>query len=107
MSGRRRTSPPDNIELAQALMLFLQSGATSAASTSDQPPPNWVEEILKALEPLKSLAPTHGEIPPQDAKRLAQLQSALRRADFSRAERPADNDCRYRTLTCFIVGGQS
>ena len=41
---------------------------------SDQPPPNWVGDILNALAPLRALGPVHGGLPEQDAVRLKSLE---------------------------------
>lgn len=101
MAVRRSGSTDDFDKLARAVAMVLRGGAASAGTTGEQPPPNWIDDILKALEPLKSLAPPHGEIPPEDAKRLVQIQAALRRADLSKAERPDKSECHYRTLVIF------
>lgn len=71
--------------IASALaMLIERSGGIPLASV-DQPAPGWLSEFIDALAPLKALAPSHGEIPEQEATKLTLIQNALRRADLSKA----------------------
>lgn len=70
---------------AGAFALFLERANASAAASLTSSAPTWVGEMLDALAPLKALSPGHGELPDQEARKLADLQDALSRADLSKA----------------------
>lgn len=91
--------------VAEVLASVLQSSSAGAMAASNPSPPNWVDDILKALDPLKALSPAHGEIPAAEANRMSIIQDALRRADLSKAVRPAAPGRSY--LQIMILGTET
>lgn len=83
-----------------------ESGTIGTAATNSTVGKQWVEDILDALKPLQALSPSHGEIPKHEAPRIIQIQDALRRADLSKAVRPADASTAYYQVTIFATGSR-
>ena len=101
----QKTVTHDELRMAVAEVLASVLQGNPSSVTPSNPPPNWVDDILKALDPLKALAAPHGQVPAAEAKRMGVIQDAWLRADLSKAVRPASPGRTY--LNIMILGTET
>ena len=103
-----RTSGRSDLKdaILEVLQEVAQSGTIGAAAASQSTGAQWVEDILDALKPLQALSPSHGEIPKEEAPRIIQIQNALRRADLSKAVRPAEPTTSFYRISIYATGSR-
>jgi hypothetical protein len=92
--------------IVEILQELAQSGSIGATRASSSPGGQWVEDILDALKPLQALSPGHGEVPKHEAPRIISIQNALRRADLSKAVRPANPTTAFYRICIHATGSK-
>ena len=74
--------------LGRAIASALRDGAGVGRVSFDDSVPSWLDELLDALAPLKTLAPVRGTFPKPSIEQLADIRRSLERVDLADAAPP-------------------